>query len=99
MDVHQNARLTFACRALLVERIQAGRPKVQAARELGVSVKTADKWLKRYREQGRDGLNDRCSRPHRSPSATDEVLKSAEAGVQAGAKRARRWRGSRRRRD
>jgi len=77
MDMHQNARLTFACRVLLVERIQAGRPKVQAARELGVSVKTADKWLKRYREQGRDGLKDLRSRPHRSPTATDEVLKSA----------------------
>jgi transposase InsO family protein len=77
MDVHQNARLTFACRVLLVERIQAGRPKVQAARELGVSVRTASKWLKRFREQGREGLNDRCSRPQRSPSATDEVLKSA----------------------
>jgi hypothetical protein len=29
MDVHKNARLTFACRVLLVERIQSGRPKVQ----------------------------------------------------------------------
>lgn len=77
MDVHQNARLTFACRVLLVERIQGGRPKVQAARELGVSVKTADKWLKRYREHGREGLKDLRSRPHRSPAATDEVLKSA----------------------
>jgi transposase InsO family protein len=77
MDVHQNARLTFNCRVLLVERVQAGRPKAQTARELGVSTKTADKWLRRYRELGRDGLHDRRSRPHRSPSATAEVLKSA----------------------
>jgi len=75
--VHQNARLTFSCRALLVERIQSGRPKAQVARELGVSTKTADKWLKRYRELGRDGLHDRRSRPHRCPSATAEVLKLA----------------------
>jgi hypothetical protein len=34
MDVHKNARLAFSCRVLLVERIQSGRPKVQAAREL-----------------------------------------------------------------
>ena len=77
MDVHQNARLTFACRVLLVERIQAGRAKTQVARELGVSVKTADKWLKRYRELGREGLHDRRSRPHRSPTATAEVLRTA----------------------
>jgi transposase InsO family protein len=77
MDVHQNARLTFACRVLLVERVQAGRSKAQVARELGVSTKTADKWLKRYRELGRDGLHDLRSRPHRSPSATAEVLRTA----------------------
>jgi transposase InsO family protein len=77
MDVHQNARLTFACRVLLVERVLAGRPKAQAARELGISTKTADKWLKRYRDQGRDGLHDLRSRPHRSPSATAEVLRTA----------------------
>ena len=77
MDVHQNARLTFNCRVLLVERVQAGRAKAQAARELGISTKTADKWLRRYRELGRDGLHDRRSRPHRSPSATAEVLKAA----------------------
>ena len=77
MDVHQNARLTFSCRVLLVERVLAGRPKAQAARELGISTKTADKWLRRYRELGRDGLHDRRSRPHRSPSATAEVLKAA----------------------
>ena len=77
MDVHKNARLTFSCRVLLVERIQSGRPKVQVARELGVSSKTADKWLKRYREAGREGLHDLCSRPHRTPSATAEVLRTA----------------------
>lgn len=77
MDVHQNARLTLACRELLVQRVQAGRPKVQVARELGVSVKTVDKWLKRFREHGREGLRDRSSRPHRSPTATVEVLRRA----------------------
>ena len=77
MDMHKNARLTFSCRVLLVERIQSGRAKVQVARELGVSSKTADKWLKRYREAGRPGLHDRRSRPHRSPSATAEVLRTA----------------------
>jgi transposase len=52
MNTHQNARLTVACRALLVQRIQAGRPKAQVAHELGVSVKTAQKWLRRYHQEG-----------------------------------------------
>ena len=36
-------------------------------RELGISERTAFKWLKRYRAQGAPGLVDRSSRPHRSP--------------------------------
>jgi len=77
MNVHQNARLTLACRVLLVERILSGRPQVQVARELGVSVRTTRKWLQRYRDEGPQGLKDRGSRPHHSPTATAEVLKSA----------------------
>ena len=77
MNMHQNARLTVSCRVLLVERILGGRAKLQVAQELGVSIKTVDKWLKRYREQGMEGLKDRRSRPHRMPRATAEVLKSA----------------------
>ena len=77
MDIHKNARLTFSCRVLLVERIRAGRPKIQVARELGVSAKTVEKWLQRFREAGREGLHDRCSRPHRCARATAEVLRTA----------------------
>jgi transposase InsO family protein len=77
MNVHQNARLTVSCRVLLVERILGGRERTQVAQELGVSVKTADKWLRRYREEGVDGLKDRGSRPHRMPKATAELLKVA----------------------
>jgi transposase InsO family protein len=77
MNVHQNARLTVSCRVLLVERILSGRPQGQVAAELGVSVRTAHKWLKRYQDLGVEGLKDRSSRPHCSPQATDEVLRSA----------------------
>lgn len=77
MDVHQNARLTFSCRVLLVERVKAGRPKAQVARDLGVSSKTVNKWLGRYRERGVEGLRDLSSRPHRSPRTTDAVLRTA----------------------
>jgi len=77
MNVHQNARLTVSCRVLLVERILSGRPKGQAAAELGVSARTAHKWLQRYRDLGVEGLKDRSSRPHHCPAATAEVLRSA----------------------
>jgi transposase InsO family protein len=77
MDVHKNARLTFACRVLLVHRIHSGRAKIQVAQELGISTKTVDKWVRRYRERGPEGLRDLSSKPHRSPTATDEVLKTA----------------------
>ena len=77
MDVHQNARLTVACRVLMVQRVQAGRAKSQVGRELGVSSKTVEKWLRRFAERGVEGLQDRSSRPHRSPAATEEVLKAA----------------------
>jgi transposase InsO family protein len=77
MNVHQNARLTVACRVLLVERILSGRAQAQVARELGISVRTTHKWLRRYQAQGPEGLKDRGSRPHNSPEATAEVLKSA----------------------
>src|SRR5712672_3065385 len=77
MNIHQNARLTVACRVLLVERIMSGRAQRQVARELGISDKTARKWLARYREQGVEGVRDRGSRPHRSPGATAEVLRTA----------------------
>jgi len=70
MNAHKNARLTVHGRTLLVRRIfdQGLRPE-EAAQAAGVSVRTAYKWLKRYREQGLAGLNNRSSRPHRCPHA------------------------------
>jgi transposase InsO family protein len=61
----------------LIERVQAGRAQVQVARELGISTKTAQKWVKRYRERGLEGLRDLSSRPHHSPLGTAEVLRIA----------------------
>jgi transposase InsO family protein len=77
MNVHQNARLTVSCRVLLVERVMGGRAKLQVAQELGVSIKTVAKWLRRYRGEGMEGLQDRRSRPHRMPGATAQVLRTA----------------------
>jgi transposase InsO family protein len=67
---HANARLTEFGRLLLVQRIlELGWPPALAAESLGVSRATAYKWLARYRAQGRAGLADRSSRPHRCPHA------------------------------
>jgi transposase len=41
-----------------------------AAAAAGVSERTASKWLKRFREEGDDGLEDRCSAPQRVPNRT-----------------------------
>jgi transposase InsO family protein len=77
MDVHQNARLTPYCRGLLVEKVLRGRPLAAVAKEFGISERTARKWLKRFQTEGRDGLRDRSSRPHRSPRTTTRELSLA----------------------
>src|SRR4030095_16874872 len=74
MDVHQNARLTPHCRALLVDRVMQGRAKHSVAAEFGITVKTLDKWVDRYRTEGPQGLQDRSSRPRHSPTATAREL-------------------------
>jgi transposase InsO family protein len=67
---HRNSRLTEFGRLLLVQRItELGWPPALAAESLGVSRATAYKWLARYSAEGRAGLADRSSRPHRCPHA------------------------------
>ncbi|MDX1396760.1 MAG: leucine zipper domain-containing protein, partial [Gemmatimonadota bacterium] len=70
MNVHKNAKLTPAGRAVLVKRIESGERAEVVAREMGVSRRTAFKWLKRYRSEGEAGLEDRSSRPHYHPNTT-----------------------------
>ena len=67
-------RLSPFSRLLLVQRIAAGRPVAHVAKEMGVSRATAHKWLRRFREEGLDGLADRSSRPHRSPQRLSSRL-------------------------
>jgi len=77
MDVHQNARLTVHCRALLVERVLKGQPRREVAAQFGVSEKTLSKWLSRFRSEGAAGLRDRSCRPRHSPRATVRELELA----------------------
>jgi transposase len=65
---HRRARLTPFGRLLLVSRIlEEGWSVPAAAGSVGVSRATAHKWLKRFREEGLEGLEDRSSAPHRRP--------------------------------
>ena len=66
--MHRRAKLTVFGRRLLVERIELeGWPIAHAAEMTGVSRQTATKWVRRYRSEGLAGLEDRSSRPCRSP--------------------------------
>jgi len=51
-----------------------GWPTATVAEQLGISRATAYKWVRRYRADGMPGLEDRSSRPYRSPRrSSDEV--------------------------
>src|SRR5512144_930616 len=68
MNIHKNARLTFARRLEMVRSIvEQGLRLAWAAAEAGVSEPTGRKWLGRYLAEGEAGLRDRSSRPNRSP--------------------------------
>jgi transposase InsO family protein len=71
MNSHKGARLSPHSRALLVKRItQEGLRVEEAAHAAGVSMRTAYKWLRRYRDEGMTGLMNRSSKPHHSPHQT-----------------------------
>ena len=74
MDYHQNARLTVHSRERLARVVEQGWTLRAAARAFHVSEKTAAKWVRRYRQFGPDGLEDRSSKPHRSPRQTPSTL-------------------------
>ena len=71
VKVHRNAKTTPHMRALLVSRIQVEHwSPGAAAAAAGISVRTAYKWLARYRFGGRAALVDRSSTPHHQPRRT-----------------------------
>jgi transposase len=75
VNSRKNARLGFTGRVCLVRRVQEdGWCVPEATAAFGVSVQTLWKWLRRYRAEGRAGLRDRSSRPHRSPRQVSALL-------------------------
>jgi transposase InsO family protein len=72
MNVHKNARLTPAGRALLARRVSQGWTARAAADAAGVSLRTARKWIDRHRRGGERRHHDRSSAPRRCPRRTPE---------------------------
>jgi transposase InsO family protein len=68
---HANAALTPRARLRLARLIvDDDWTCAAAAKMFMVSPRTAKKWADRYRDEGPAGMNDRSSRPHRSPNKT-----------------------------
>ena len=89
MNIHKNARLTPRSRADLVRRvIEEGQAPKAVATAFGVSTKTVGKWVKRFKDEGPQGLLDRSSRPHtlRQPTSAATIERIAEL-------RRQRWTG------
>jgi transposase InsO family protein len=75
---HRTARLNVFGRQLLVSRVVVeGWSMAKAAEAQGVSRTTVHKWVRRYRAEGEAGLEDRSSRPRRSPRRTPPELVQA----------------------
>jgi transposase InsO family protein len=75
MDLHQNARSCPAGRELMVRRVlEEGWAVSETAHAAGVSTRAVYRWLGRWREEGLAGLQDRSSRPHRSPGRTGDQV-------------------------
>ena len=91
MKLHANAPHGPRGRAEMVRRVVQGTATArEVAEDFGVSERTVRKWLARYRAEGRQGLTDRSSRPHRMPHAT-----AAPTISQIDTLRRQRWTGAR----
>jgi transposase InsO family protein len=73
MKIHGNARSCPHSRLLLCRRVlEQGWSLSAAAEAVGVSERTAAKWLGRYRSEGEAGLVDRSSAPSEVANRTAE---------------------------
>ncbi|HEU4977114.1 MAG TPA: IS481 family transposase [Baekduia sp.] len=73
MKLHANAKLGPKGRLVMVERVlEHGWSPREAAEAAGVSERTCQKWIKRYRSEGEAGLADRSSAPKVVANRTDE---------------------------
>lgn len=91
---HRNARLNVRGRQLLVERVcQQGWAVAHAAKAQGVSRQCAHRWVKRFREEGEAGLEDRSSRPHQCSNQTPVEVEEAIVAKRRTQRRGQDWLG------
>ena len=75
MNIHKNARLTPVRREEMAVSVIAGQlSRAEAGRVFGVSAKIVARWTGRFRAEGREGMQDRSSRPKAIPTQTAEAL-------------------------
>ncbi|MGL5011168.1 MAG: helix-turn-helix domain-containing protein, partial [Paracoccaceae bacterium] len=75
MNIHKNARLTPLRREEMALAVLSGTlSKAQAGRVFGVSVKIVSRWTSRLQSAGREGMQDRSSRPKLFPTQTAEAV-------------------------
>ena len=67
MNIQKNARLTPYRREDLVTRATRGAPVAGLAQQFGVSLRTARKWLARYRAEGAPRVAGPLESPARQP--------------------------------
>ena len=72
MDIHKNARLTPRGREHMLSMVLGGQTPQAVAAAVGVCPRTVRKWLRRFREEGLAGLQDRSSRPHKLRQPTPQ---------------------------
>ncbi len=79
--MHANAPLTPEGRFRLCGRIESGWSITAAAESMQISRQTASKWWSRFASEGPAGLDDRSSRPKRSPARTPADLERRILGL------------------
>jgi transposase InsO family protein len=78
MTLHRNAKTCPNSRRLLCRRVlEEGWAIKEAATAAGLSERRAGVWVRRYREQGETGLEDRSSAPRRIPHRTSPERQEA----------------------
>ena len=91
---HGNARTTVHGRRLIVARHAAGWRQAHIAAAMGISGKCVRTWITRYQAEGEDGLIDRSSRPHTSPTRTPTAVEDRIIELRSRERRGPAWLGA-----
>ncbi len=90
---HRNARTTFHGRLLIVQRHKDGWKQAHIADAMGISRKCVHTWISRHGAEGESGLQDRSSRPHRSPHRTAPDVEQQVVAARRTHRRGQDWLG------